>query len=146
MLRPIENVVERDATRIVGTFEYSLAGVEHIDVGGEHERRRPDALGNPGIGGRVGLVDADLVIGEHVGQRLQIAPRIARRTLGPDEHTMPGLPGNRTTGAGEDERERSHGAGRGLSADDEATAQDVQNARSCVKRQARAIGAILAQT
>ena len=122
-LLPRQRVAERDTPGISRKGKGGRARVENIGVGPEHEHRRAHGLGNTRIGGFGRLVHSNLVIGEDIGQRLQIAPRIARSSLGSDEDTVSGLPGNGTSRDREDEGKRRHRAGGRLSTDDEAAAQ-----------------------
>lgn len=144
MLGPGKGIVERHTARILGDRKCA-ACVEDVAVGREHERRGSHARGDARVGRRVGLVDANLVIGELVGERLEIAPRIAWCAVGSDEHAVAGLPSNRTSGNGEEERQRRDGGNGRLSADDEAAAQRMRNTRVFVDREEPAVGAVLAQ-
>ena len=146
MRDPGERLVEGDTTRIIGEWKRRGAGVENLLVGGEHDDRCPHALGNARIGRGVSLVYKNLVIGEHVGERLEITPRIARGALGSNEHTVTGLPGNRTRSSGEGKGKRRHGARRRLSADDETTSQGVGNRCRGARGEEHAVLAGLAQT
>ena len=145
MLRPGERVAEGDTARIVRQSQSAGARIEDGAIGPEHERRDAHALGDARIGGAAGLVDADLVIGQYVGERLQIAPRIARGTLGGDEHAVTGLPGNRATGTRADERDARSGASRRLGTDDEAAPQGVGIPRRGASGEEHPVLAVLAQ-
>ena len=143
---PRERIAEGDTIDVAGEGEGADARIERAAIGTEDNRRHADALGNTRVSARVGLVHSDLVIGEHIGQRLQIAPRITRGTLGSDEDAVTGLPSDRTAAAGEDERQRRDGTRRRLCADHETTVQGVRNTRVGIERKESAVETILAET